>query len=156
VFLNSRRISCIITLQTTQKSWSVTLVCQKLKNLVLWRLLVVLLDMLVNVGIYVLFCDFPHWYSLILILHFVIFVESVVMCIAVILSQFLPCNAILAWYMLLSCVCPSITHWYCVETAEHRITNSASQSLRESSLLMLKVLAKLINFKWGTKCRWVG
>ena len=40
--------------------------------------------------------------------------------------SFLPRDAMLARYMLLSCVCLSVTSRYCIKTAKHRITQITS------------------------------
>jgi len=33
-------------------------------------------------------------------------------------KHFYPHDALLQWYMLWRCVCPSVTIWYCIEMAE--------------------------------------
>jgi len=75
-------------------------------------------------------------------------------------SKLLMRNAILAQYMLSSCVClsvcPSVTSQFSAEMAKCRITQIMPHDSRGTCFLMPKVSAKFEQGhpKWGTKCWW--
>jgi len=53
-------------------------------------------------------------------------------------------------------MCLSITCWYYVKMAKHRITQTMPHDSPQTSILMPKILAKFAQGhpKWGDKCRW--
>jgi len=73
------------------------------------------------------------------------------------LFAFLPCNAMLAWYMPSPCVCVSDTLRYCIKTAKRRITQIMPHDRAKTLVFWCQTAWQ--NSNWitpygGDKCMW--